>query len=115
MKAMLKVSTVQEFWQVYNCLVRPSTLPIVSDYHFFKNGIRPIWEDDENKSGGKWMMRLKKGVADRYWEDLLLALIGDQFGEAGEDVCGAVVSIRSGEDVFSIWTKSEGGRNMKIR
>jgi translation initiation factor 4E len=46
---------------------------------------------------------------------LLLALIGDQFAEAGEEVCGAVVSVRSGEDVFSIWTKNDGGRNVKIR
>ena len=45
----------------------------------------------------------------------LLALIGDQFAEAGEEVCGAVVSVRSGEDVFSIWTKNDGGRNVKIR
>lgn len=60
-------------------------------------------------------MRLKKGVADRYWEDLLLALVGDQFAEASEEVCGAVVSVRSGEDVFSIWTKNDGGRNIKIR
>lgn len=60
-------------------------------------------------------MRVKKGVADRYWEDLLLAIIGDQFAEASEEVCGAVISVRSGEDVFSLWTKNDGGRNVKIR
>ena len=60
-------------------------------------------------------MRLKKGVADRYWEDLLLAIVGDQFMEAGDEVCGAVLSVRSGEDVLSVWTKIDGGRNIKIR
>ena len=60
-------------------------------------------------------MRLKKGIADRYWEDLLLAMIGDQFMEASEEVCGAVISVRPNEDVFSIWTKNDGGRNVKIR
>lgn len=114
-KAMYKISTAQHFWQVYSHLKRPSQLPTVSDYHFFKDGIRPFWEDEENKKGGKWIMRLKKGVADRYWEDLLLAIIGDQFAEAGEEVCGAVVSARNGEDVFSVWTKNDGGRNVKIR
>lgn len=115
MKPMCKIGTAQDFWKVYVHLKRPSALPAVSDYHFFKEGIRPVWEDEENKRGGKWIMRLKKGIADRYWEDLLLALIGDQFAEAGEEVCGAVVSVRSGEDVFSIWTKNDGGRNVKIR
>ncbi|KAK5119890.1 hypothetical protein LTR85_007216 [Meristemomyces frigidus] len=114
-KPLCRAQTAQEFWQVYAHLKRPSALPTVSDYHFFKDGIRPVWEDEENKRGGKWTMRLKKGVADRYWEDLLLAMIGDQFAEASEEVCGAVVSVRSGEDVFSIWTKNDGGRNVKIR
>lgn len=115
MKPLCRVATAQNFWTVYKHLKRPSLLPAVSDYHFFKEGIRPVWEDEENKRGGKWIMRLKKGIADRYWENLLLALIGDQFAEAGEEVCGAVVSVRSGEDVFSIWTKNDGGRNVKIR
>ena len=112
---LCRITTAQAFWTVYTHLKRPSALPTVSDYHFFKDGIRPVWEDEENKKGGKWIMRLKKGVADRYWEDLLLAMIGDQFAEASEEVCGGVVSVRSGEDVFSLWTKNDGGRNVKIR
>ncbi|OJD32986.1 eukaryotic translation initiation factor 4e-4 [Diplodia corticola] len=112
---MLRMSTAQDFVKVFRHLKRPSMLPTVSDYHFFKDGIRPVWEDEENKKGGKWIMRLKKGVADRYWENLLMALIGNEFMEAGEEVCGAVVSVRSGEDVFSVWTKNDGGRNVKIR
>ncbi|KAF2245914.1 IF4E-domain-containing protein [Trematosphaeria pertusa] len=114
-KPLCRMSTAQDFWKIFTHLNRPSTLPTVSDYHFFKEGIRPVWEDDENKRGGKWIMRLKKGVADRYWEELLMALIGDQFAEAGDEVCGFVLSVRSGEDVFSIWTKNDGGRNIKIR
>lgn len=108
-------STVESFWTVYTHLKRPSTLPTVSDYHVFKKGVRPVWEDEENKRGGKWILRLRKGVCDRYWEDLLLAMVGDQFAEAGEEVCGAVLSIRSGEDVLSVWTRIDGGRNIKIR
>ncbi|KAH3998489.1 hypothetical protein HBI56_154050 [Parastagonospora nodorum] len=112
---VFKFSTAQEFWKVFSHLKRPSSLPTVSDYNVFKQGIRPVWEDEENKRGGKWIMRLKKGVADRYWEWLLMAIVGDQFLEAGEEVCGIVLSVRSGEDVFSIWTKNDGGRNIKIR
>ncbi|MCJ1409502.1 hypothetical protein MMC19_003583 [Ptychographa xylographoides] len=113
--ALVSFSTVEAFWTVYSHLKRPSGLPSVSDYHIFKKGIRPVWEDEENKRGGKWIVRLKKGVADRYWEDLLLAIVGDQFAEAGEEVCGAVLSVRSGEDVLSVWTRIDGGRNIKIR
>lgn len=107
--------TLESFFSVYEHLKRPSTLPLVSDYHIFKKGTRPIWEDEENKKGGKWIVRLKKGVADRYWEDLVLAMVGDQFREASEEVCGAVLSVRNGEDILSIWTRYDGGRNIKIR
>lgn len=113
--ALAHFSSVEAFWTVYTHLKRPSVLPSVSDYHIFKKGIRPVWEDEENKRGGKWILRLKKGVSDRYWEDLLLAMVGDQFAEAGEEVCGAVLSVRTGEDVLSVWTRIDGGRNIKIR
>ena len=112
---LASISSVESFWAVYTHLKRPSTLPSVSDYHIFKKGVRPVWEDEENKKGGKFILRLKKGVADRYWEDLLLLIVGDQFGEAGEEVTGAVLSVRSGEDVLSVWTKLDGGRNIRIR
>ncbi|KAI0011083.1 translation initiation factor eIF4e [Xylariaceae sp. FL0662B] len=113
--SMMTVKTVEEFWVAYSHLKRPSTLPTVSDYHLFKKGIRPIWEDDENKHGGKWILRLKKGIADRYYEDLLMACVGDQFGDEADEVCGVVLSMRNGEDVLSIWTRSTGQKVLKIR
>ncbi|KAI0596688.1 translation initiation factor eIF 4e-like domain-containing protein [Biscogniauxia sp. FL1348] len=113
--AMMSIKTVEEFWLAYAHLKRPSSLPTVSDYHLFKKGVRPIWEDDENKNGGKWILRLKKGVADRYYEDLLMACIGDQFGDETDEVCGVVLSMRNGEDVLSIWTRSTGQKVLKIR
>lgn len=112
---MMAVKTVEDFWLAYSHLKRPSSLPTVSDYHFFKDGVRPIWEDEENKHGGKWILRLKKGVADRYYEDLLMACAGDQFGEESDEFCGIVLSMRNGEDVLSIWTRNTGQKVLKIR
>jgi translation initiation factor 4E len=62
---------VQDFWKIYNHLVRPNDLPNTMDYHLFKTGIKPMWEDAANRRGGKWMVRLRKGIASRYWEDLV--------------------------------------------
>jgi translation initiation factor 4E len=112
---MVSFSTAEDFFQVYKHLKRPSTLPLVSDYHIFKKGIRPIWEDDDNKKGGKWIVRLKKGVADRYWEDMVFAIVGDQFADTSDEVCGAVLSVRNGEDILSIWTRDDSGRVLKIK
>jgi len=51
-------------------------------------------QDDANRSGGKWIIRLKKGLASRCWENLILAMLGEQF-MVGEEICGAVVSVRN--------------------
>jgi len=77
---------VEDFFTIYKHLKRPSTLPLVSDYHIFKKGIRPVWEDEENKKGGKWIVRLKKGVGGSLLGGLTLRIIGDQFAEASEEV-----------------------------
>ncbi|KAI9301446.1 translation initiation factor eIF 4e-like domain-containing protein [Cunninghamella echinulata] len=116
MKQISTFSSVEEFWAVYSHLKRPHELPTISDYHLFKHGIRPMWEDDTNIQGGKWIVRLKKGLASRYWEDLVLAMIGDQF-DVQDEICGAVLSIRNSEDIISVWNKtaSNGRINLKIR
>lgn len=61
-------------------------------------------------------MRLKKGLASRYWESLVMAMIGDQFDVGGE-ICGAVISIRHSEDILSLWNQSadDGRVNLRIR
>ena len=62
----------EDFWQLYVHLRRPiEDRPTICDYHVFRAGIRPMWEDEANSNGGKWIVRLKKGVAARYWEDLV--------------------------------------------
>lgn len=63
---------VEDFWRLYVHLRRPvDDRPTVCDYHVFREGIKPMWEDETNVNGGKWIVRLKKGVAARYWEDLV--------------------------------------------
>eukprot|EP00644_Phytophthora_capsici_P000030 jgi/Phyca11/525487/estExt2_fgenesh1_pm.C_PHYCAscaffold_40016 len=100
-----KAVSVEDFWKIYNHLVRPNDLPNTMDYHLFKTGIKPMWEDAANRRGGKWMVRLRKGVASRYWEDLVLAIIGEQF-DVGNEICGAVISIRYNEDIISLWNRN---------
>ena len=67
-------------------------------------------------NGGKWIVRLKKGLASRYWEDTLLAVIGGQF-RVGDEICGCVLSVRYQADILSIWNRSADSRKicMQIR
>jgi translation initiation factor 4E len=37
-----------------------------------------MWEDENNKNGGRFILRLKKQYANYFWENLLIAFIGEQ-------------------------------------
>lgn len=100
--------SVEGFFGIYDHLVKVSDLDTancVTDYHLFREGITPTWEDAKNKRGGKWIVRLRKveGLSALYFEELLLALIGEQFGNVGIHVCGVVASCRTNEDIISVW------------
>jgi len=106
-KTINTIKTVEEFWGTYNYLMRPNDLPTTTDYHFFRQGIKPTWEDASNAKGGKWILRLRKGLASRYWEEAMLALIGGQYSGVPEgEICGVVISIRYNEDILGIWNKT---------
>jgi hypothetical protein len=47
------------------------------------------------------------GLSSRYFEEMLLALIGNQVpGVAPDEICGVVISIRYSEDILGIWNKN---------
>ena len=103
---------VESFWSLWTHLSPPSALLPTTDYLLFHSGVRrPVWEDPLNLSGGKWIIRLKKGVADRLWEDLILAIIGDQFDDCNEEgaeypeISGCTISVRQYEDIVSLWNR----------
>lgn len=45
---------------VYNNIMKTCDLSISSNYHLFKQGIKPMWEDPANKHGGKWSIQLPR-------------------------------------------------------
>ncbi|KDQ53781.1 hypothetical protein JAAARDRAFT_39089 [Jaapia argillacea MUCL 33604] len=108
-------STVETFCRYFNWLKPPSKLERNSNYHLFKSGIKPMWEDPANANGGKWVLTMKGNPAllDRCWSWLAMALVGEELeddgdGEGGGDmICGAVVSLRSKVDRIQLWTRGK--------
>ena len=105
LKLIATFASCEQFWNIYSHLVRPGDLSSHSDLHVFKEGIKPMWEDEANRYGGKWIVRLRKGLSPRCWENLLMAMLGEQF-MVGEEICGVVVSVRFQEDILSIWNRT---------
>lgn len=74
-----QVGTVEQWWSLYSHLQRLQELAPHTDLHLFKKGIQPMWEDSANSKGGKWVIRLRKGQVGRAWENLCMAMLGEQF------------------------------------
>lgn len=99
--------TVEDFWRYYNHLVKPSRLEINSNYHFFKEGIKPMWEDSANSKGGKWVLTFRdKNLLDTCWENVVLGLVGETL-DMEDEITGAVVSRRKAGDRIAIWNRSK--------
>eukprot|EP01062_Namystynia_karyoxenos_P032531 TRINITY_DN23_c0_g1_i1.p3 TRINITY_DN23_c0_g1~~TRINITY_DN23_c0_g1_i1.p3 ORF type:complete len:204 (+),score=70.46 TRINITY_DN23_c0_g1_i1:115-726(+) len=107
-------ATVEDFWSIYNHIKRPSNLEFGANYHAFKRGIKPMWEDPANKEGGRWVISLQ-GREDpervnEIWEHLLLAMIGEYLEDgcepvAGGHVTGAVLGRRKQGVKLAVWMR----------
>ncbi|CAG8729324.1 10030_t:CDS:2 [Cetraspora pellucida] len=109
LKRVATVSTVQNFWAVYNNIIGPNELSVRCALHFMKSDIHPAWEDPRNENGGAWSFRVSKANTAIVWRELLMMLIGEQFEDCvskDDDIYGLTVSSRYNSDIFNIWNKN---------
>jgi len=99
--------TVEDFWSLWNNIKGAHELAAGSNYHLFKDGVEPKWEDTANVKGGKWLIQLKPGQRasslNQLWLWAVLACIGATF-EDDAQVVGIVVSVRKATDKIALWT-----------
>jgi len=99
---------VELFWGYFNHMMAASQLEMNANYHLFRTGIKPAWEDPANAKGGKWIITTTsrdRHYLDAYWRNLVLAVIGEIVDD--EEICGAVLSRRRGGDRLAVWNKSK--------
>ncbi|KIW07072.1 uncharacterized protein PV09_01962 [Verruconis gallopava] len=112
LKEVISFDSVEEFWGIYNNITPADQLAQKSDYHLFKAGVRPEWEDANNKHGGKWSysFRDKKLInINDLWLHVMLAAIGETLEDEDDgEVMGVVVNVRKGFYRIGLWTRSTG-------
>ena len=75
---LILMKNIIYIFSVYNNIAKVNHLESNSNYHFFKKGIRPEWEDPANSNGGKFSIqfprnRTGEGIND-YWLYLVCCL-----------------------------------------
>ncbi|CED84923.1 protein ife-isoform a [Phaffia rhodozyma] len=124
-KLIFTVQTVEEFCSSWNALrsyirtVVNSNDGLVglkhdSNLNFFREGVKPMWEDPMNAKGGRLTIACQKGQIDVMYTQIVLLLVGSVVEidscpttSSGGTICGAVASRRGRGDRIELWLGGE--------
>ena len=100
-----EVKNITEFWQTFQHMKKPDQCPVGTDYHLFKKGIVPMWEDEMNKYGGKLSVLLTWKYANLIWEEVTFNFCKGLLPYYN-NINGIVISMRPKFIVLSFWVKT---------
>ena len=80
--------------------IQPNMLD--SDIYFFKEGVKPLWEDPANKKGGYFNLRFERNKSNKVWENLLF-LIVCPLKDSGSLINGIRLKKKKENDTIQIW------------
>ena len=94
-----------------NRVVPASRLPNSCNFHLFREGVAPKWEDAANEGGGKWVFsqtKQRRDKLDKMWIHTCVAAVAEQLEceTFSDQVCGIVVSLRKNQDRLAVWIRS---------
>ena len=72
------IITAKPFWEVLNSFPFDA-LKLKDSVHFFKRGVKPVWEDPRNVKGGSWTFRVPKAQCEDFWKEVLMLAVGEEF------------------------------------
>jgi translation initiation factor 4E len=106
-KKIHEFDTVEDFWGIFQHLRKPDSCKPGIEFMMFKEPIKPMWEDENNKNGGKISIKLRKDYTTIIWEEMIFALIGGILPkEMKDEINGIVVTSRKEFNTLQIWFKT---------
>ena len=106
-KKIDEFDTVEDFWGIFQHLRKPDSCRPGIEYFMFKDSIKPMWEDENNKNGGRISIKLRKDYTTIIWEEMIFALIGGILPkEMKDEINGIVVTSRKEFNTLQIWFKT---------
>lgn len=96
MSELAHFNTVEDFWRYYSHIPPPSQVffdgecrkrvggKTIEEFSLFKKGIEPEWGDPMNATGGEFFCRqyFDADVLDLFWENLVMAVVGETLEDA---------------------------------
>lgn len=117
---IVTVKSVEDFCAMIHFMKPVHAMRTFSQFHFFQDGVKPMWEDRANKYGGKLWVNLENSQKneslsetgkkmDSLWKSVLMALVGevleDPNSDAENDIMGVVFSKKKQYNRLAIWVR----------
>jgi translation initiation factor 4E len=104
LKTIGSFDTVEKFWKIFQHVKKPEQYKFGLELLLFKDPIKPMWEDEHNKNGGRMSFKLKKESTSLIWEELILSFISNSFPEAiTSRINGLTLTMRREFNFLQIW------------
>lgn len=106
-KKIAEFDTIEDFWAIFQHLRKPDSCKQGIEFQLFKSPIKPMWEDEYNKNGGKITLKLRKQYTTIIWEEMILAIIGNILPKKiNDEINGVVFSSKKEFNTLQIWYKT---------
>ena len=87
----------------------------IEGFSVFREGVEPKWEDPMNENGGEWYFRrgMQLDKFDEFWEEIVLAMIGEVLDPGTEEICGVRIVDKSRDNRrayrLEVWFRNAPG------
>ncbi|KAL0215982.1 hypothetical protein P9112_008166 [Eukaryota sp. TZLM1-RC] len=101
--------TVEGFWSFMHALPQLSSiLPAKGgpNIQCFQHGISPTWEDPQHAQGCRLRVEILANEIDSAWNEVIMALVGEQFGDLGDHITGVVCSLKYSKRI-DLWMNTD--------
>ena len=106
-KKLAEFDTLEDFWAIFQYLKKPDDCKQAIEFQLFKDQIKPMWEDENNKNGGRIAIKLRKEFSNLAWEESIFAFIGGYFDkEIKDEINGLVINCKKEYNTLQIWIKT---------
>ena len=110
-----EIKTIEDFWELQSYLnqnhVNNSMLFLM------RKGIKPIWEDENNKDGGCWSFKISKKDIFKAWSELSIAILGETLtlnSSNYNEITGISISPKKAFSIIKVWNRDLKSNNVNI-
>ena len=96
-------NNIEQFWRLYNNYPKYN----LGLYFLMKEGIAPIWEDENNEKGGTYSFKINKNMISYAWEEISVRLIGETLTDNPKLITGISLHPKNNCYIIKIWCSTK--------